>query len=129
MINEKTANDPTQVMLLELAALNAEVDAVSPQDAYELLTSDELEDYRVMVVFKEIFDAVELVKLGYSMKEIVISGMYAKDNENKVKAEACLFVDDKDKEAFRFLEDHGVLLTHQISPEYNKKMVHDLVKF
>ena len=126
VINE---NDPTQVMLLELAALNAEVDAVSPQDAYELLTSDELEDYRVMVVFKEIFDAVELVKLGYSMKEIVISGMYAKDNENKVKAEACLFVDDKDKEAFRFLEDHGVLLTHQISPEYNKKMVHDLVKF
>ena len=99
VINEKTANDPTQVMLLELAALNAEVDAVSPQDAYELLTSDELEDYR------------------------------AKDNENKVKAEACLFVDDKDKEAFRFLEDHGVLLTHQISPEYNKKMVHDLVKF
>lgn len=56
VINEKTANDPTQVMLLELAALNAEVDAVSPQDAYELLTSDELEDYRVMVVFKEIFD-------------------------------------------------------------------------
>ena len=128
VINEKTANDPTQVMLLELAALNAEV-AVSPQDAYDLLTGDELEDYRVMVVFKEIFDAVELVKLGYSMNEIVISGMYAKDNENKVKAEACLFVDDKDKEAFRFLEDHGVLLTHQISPEYNKKMVHDLVKF
>ena len=129
VVNEKTANDPTQVLLLELEALNAEVDAVSPEDAYDLLTGDELEDYRVMVVFKEIFDAVELVKLGYSMPEIVISGMYAKDNENKVKAEACLFVDDKDKEAFRYLEDHGVLLTHQISPEYNKKMVHDLVKF
>ena len=80
-------------------------------DVLKTMSSDELEDYRVMVVFKEIFDAVELVKLGYSMKEIVISGMYAKDNENKVKAEACLFVDDKDKEAFRFLEDHGVLLT------------------
>ena len=129
VVNEKTANDPTQVMLLELAALNADVDAVSPEDAYDLLTGNELEDYRVMVVFKEIFDAVELVKLGYSMQEICISGMYAKDNENKVKAEACLFVDDKDKEAFRYLEDHGVLLTHQISPEYNKKMVHDLVKF
>lgn len=129
VINEKTANDPTQVMLLELAALNADVDVVSPSEAFELLTGDELADYRVMVVFKEIFDAVELVKLGYAMKEICISGMYAKDNENKVKAEACLFVDDRDKEAFRFLEDHGVLLTHQISPEYNKKLVHDLVKF
>lgn len=130
VVNEKTARDETQIMLLELAALNAGVEVVSPQEAYELLESDELKDCRTMVVFKEIFDVKELVELGYTgMKECVISGMYAKDKENKVKAEACLFVDDKDKEAFRYLEDHNVLLTHQISPEYNKKLVHDLVKF
>lgn len=130
VVNEKTANDDTQIMLLELAALNSEVEVLSPADAVELLDSDELENSRVMVVFKEIFDVVEVIKLGYTeMKECVISGMYAKDKENKMKAEACLFVDDKDKEAFRFIEDHQVVLTHQISPEYNKKYVHDLVKF
>ena len=129
VINEKTAQDPTQVMLLELAALNADVDVVSPRQALELLNSSELDDYRVMVVFKQIEDAVELVELGYEMDELCISGMYASDRENKVKVEACLFVGEQDREAFRFLEEHGVLLTHQISPEYNKKRVRDLVQY
>lgn len=129
VVNEKTAQDPTQVMLLELAALNADVDAVSPRQALELLNSSELDDYRVMVVFKQIEDAVELVELGYEMDELCISGMYASDRENKVKVEACLFVGEQDREAFRFLEEHGVLLTHQISPEYNKKRVRDLVQY
>lgn len=130
VVNEKTANDDTQIMLLELAALNADVEVLSPEDALDFLKSGECDDVRTMVVFKEIFDVVDLVKLGYEeMKECVISGMYAKDGENKVKAEASLFVDEKDKDAFRYLEDHGVVLTHQISPEYNKKYVHDLVKF
>lgn len=129
VVNEKTAEDPTQVMLLELAALNADVDVVSPRQALELLNSSELDDYRVMVVFKQIEDAVELVELGYEMDELCISGMYASDRENKVKVEACLFVGEQDREAFRFLEEHGVLLTHQISPEYNKKRVRDLVQY
>ena len=129
VVNEKTAQDPTQVMLLELAALNADVDVVSPRQALELLNSSELDDYRVMVVFKRIEDAVELVELGYEMDELCISGMYASDRENKVKVEACLFVGEQDREAFRFLEEHGVLLTHQISPEYNKKRVRDLVHY
>ena len=42
VVNEKTAQDPTQVMLLELAALNADVDVVSPRQALELLNSSEL---------------------------------------------------------------------------------------
>ena len=129
VVNEKTAQDPTQVMLLELAALNADVDVVSPRQALELLNSSELDDYRVMVVFKQIEDAVELVELGYEMDELCISGMYASDRENKGKVEACLFVGEQDREAFRFLEEHGVLLTHQISPEYNKKRVRDLVQY
>lgn len=129
VVNEKTAQDPTQVMLLELAALNTDVDVVSPRQALELLNSSELDDYRVMVVFKQIEDAVELVELGYEMDELCISGMYASDRENKVKVEACLFVGEQDREAFRFLEEHGVLLTHQISPEYNKKRVRDLVQY
>lgn len=130
VVNEATSKDDTAIMLLELAALNAEVEVLSPEDAYDVLDSDELEDYRVMVVFKEIFDARQLVECGFKqMDELVISGMYQNKEKNKVKYEACLFVDDRDMEAFRYLEDQGVLLTHQISPEYHKKNVKDLVQY
>lgn len=130
VVNEATANDETQVMLLELAALNADVEVLSPEDAYDVLDSGELDDYRVMVVFKEIYDAAKLVELGYDqMDELVISGMFQNKEGTKEKCAPSLFVDDKDREALRCVADHNVLLTHQISPEYTKKQVKDLVKF
>lgn len=129
VVNEATANDDTQVMLLELAALNAEVEVLSPEEAYDVLDSGELDDYRVMVVFKEIYDAEEMVKLGYDqMDKVVISGMFQNKEGTKENCGPSLFVDEKDKAALKYLLDKGVTLTHQISPEYAEKQVKDLVK-
>ena len=129
VVNEKTANDPTQIMLLEIAALGADVDVLSPEDALDLIESGEIDDYRSMVVFKEIKDVVELVKLGYKFDELVISGMYKKEGTGQVKYEASLFVNDEDKEAFRYLDSEGITLSHQIALEYPKKSVKSLVKY
>lgn len=129
VVNEATANDDTQVMLLELAALNAEVEVLSPEEAFDVLDSGELDDYRVMVVFKEIYDAEELVKLGYDeMGKLVISGMFQNKEATKEHCGPSLFVDARDKAALKYLLDKGVELTHQISPEYAEKQVKDLVK-
>ena len=129
VVNEKTANDPTQVMLLEIAALGADVDVMSPEDALDLIESGDIDDLRSMVVFKEINDVVELVKLGYKIDELVISVMYKKEGTEQVKYEASLFVSEADKEAFRYLDSQGVELSHQIAPEYPKKSVKSLVKY
>ena len=129
VVNEATANDDTQIMLLELAALNADVEVLSPEEAFDVLDSGELDDYRVMVVFKEIFDAEELVKCGYEdMGKLVISGMFQNKEGTKENCGPSLFVDEKDKAALKYLLDKGVELTHQISPEYAEKQVKDLVK-
>ena len=82
-----------------------------------------------MVVLKEIKDVVELVKLGYKFDELVISGMYKKEGTGQVKYEASLFVNDEDKEAFRYLDSEGITLSHQIAQEYPKKSVKSLVKY
>lgn len=130
VVNEETANDDTQVMLLELAALNGDVEVLSPEDAFDVLDSGELDDYRVMVVFKTIYDVEELKKLGYDeMEKVVISGMFQNKEGTKEQFAPSLFCDDKDKAAIKYLLDNGVVLTHQISPEYAEKQVKDLVKF
>ncbi len=129
VVNEETANNETEIMLLELAALNTEVEVVSPEEAYEILSDGELDDYRTMVVFKYISDVKEIVELGLRFDELSISGMYAKDEEKKEKVETNLFVDEEDLKNFRYFEDNGITLTHQISPEYKKKYVRDLAKY
>lgn len=130
VINEETSKDETAVMLLELAALSSEVEVMSPEDARDLLESDELEDYRVMVVFKEIFDAQKFVQCGYkNLNEIVVSGIFQNKSNTKEKCGPGLFVDDDDRKAFRYLESQEVILSYQIAPEYDKKKLKDVVKY
>ena len=51
------------------------------------------------------------------------------EGTGQVKYEASLFVNDEDKEAFRYLDSEGITLSHQIAPEYPKKSVKSLVKY
>ncbi len=129
VVNEKTANDPMQVTLLQLAAMGKEVAIVSPVDAKQIFDDNDFLGDRTMVIFKDILDAVEIVKLGYHIDELSIGGMFDEAGRERKKYEACLFVSEKDKEAFRYLESQGVKLVLQIVPDYKEKLVKDLVKF
>jgi len=129
VINEKTANDPMQVTLLQLAGTGCDVTVCSPEEAMELFEEDELEGERTFVVFKTIDDAVELAELGWKMDEISIGGMFEEKGRDRVQYDKTLFVDEHDKECFRILESHGVHLVSQVVPEYKASNVKDLVKY
>ena len=129
VINEKTANDPMQVTLLQLAGTGCDVKVCSPEEAMELFEEDELEGERTFVVFKTIDDAVELAELGWQMDEISIGGMFEEKGRDRVQYEKCLFVDEHDKECFRKLEAHGVHLVHQVVPEYKESNVKEVPAF
>lgn len=126
VVNEKIANDDTQVMLLELAAIDASVDVVSPEDAMDLIEEEEDSDDRTMVVFKEISDLREMVELGLTCDEVDISGVYARDDREKVAA--CFFLNQKDREDLKFIMDKGIKLYHQIQNDLKKQDVADLIK-
>jgi len=129
VINEKVSTDHMQRTLLELAAMNSSVSICSPAEAKKLIENNELYGTQTMVVFKDIQDAVELVKLGYHFDELCIGGMFAEAGRNRIKHAICLFVDDEDIKAFRYLEDQGIELTHQVVPDYKASSLKDLVKY
>lgn len=120
VINEAVSQDDTQVMLLELAAINATVDVVGPEEAIELIEEDDEED-RTMVVFKEITDLKEIIELGFIPKEVNISGVYSRDD--RVKVDACFFLNNKDREDLKFIMDSGVQLWYQIQNDLKKENV------
>ena len=126
VVNEKIANDDTQVMLLELAAIDASVDVVSPEDAFDLIEEEDDSDDRTMVVFKEISDLKEMVEKGFTCDEVDISGVYARGDREKVAA--CFFLDAQDREDLKYIMDKGIKLYHQIQNDLKKQDVADLVK-
>lgn len=129
VVNADTANDPMQVTLLELAGTGCEVAVVSPAEAKEIFDAEDFYGDRTFVVFKTIDDAVEIVKMGYHIDELSIGGMFEEKGKNRIQYEKCLFVDEHDKECFRFLETHGVKLVHQVVPEYKQSKLKDLVDY
>lgn len=125
VVNAAVAQDDTQIMLLELAAINATVDVCAPDELVDLIEEDDDSD-RTMVVFKELTDVVESLDAGLECKEIFISGIYAANDREKVAA--CLFLNAKDKADLKYILDKGVNLSHQIQPDYPKKAIQDIVK-
>lgn len=129
VINEVISKDELQVSLLEMAAMLASVRVVSPKEAYEIISNADFNGKNILIVFREVEDAVELVELGLKIDAIQIGGMFAKKDRNRKQYDVALFADEQDKEAFRTLDAHGVDLTFQVVPDYREKKLKDLVKY
>ncbi len=125
VVNEAVANDETQVMLLELAAIGADVDTCGLGEAMELIEEDD-EDNRTMVVFKEISDLKEMVDLGLRCEEVCISGVYARDDREQVAA--CFFLNAQDIADLKHIMGTGIKLSHQIQNDLKKQDVEELLK-
>ncbi len=129
LVNEKTAKDPMQITLLELAAMGNEVRVVSPSEAKEILKEEDFYGDRTMVIFKELEDVAEIVRLGFHPDEISIGSMIDVPGKNRKKYESNFFVGPEDIENFKYLDAQGVKSIVQIVPDYKPKTVKDLVKY
>ncbi len=129
VVNEKTAKDPMQITLLELAAMGNELRVVTPEEAMEILEDEDFYGDRTMVIFKELDDVAEIVRLGYKLDEISIGSMIDIPGKNRKKYESNFFVGPEDIENFKYLDSKGVRSIVQIVPDYKPKAVKDLVKY
>lgn len=129
VVNEKVAKDSMQVTLLSLASAGNKLQVVSPEKAFDIISNEKFKGKKTFVVFKTIDDVVETVKAGLKIDQVSIGGMFEEKGRDRVQYEKCLFVDEHDKECFRYLESEGVDLVHQVVPEYKESKVKDLVKY
>lgn len=128
VLNDEAANDNQQVMLMKLAApSDCELDVFTVATGTEIILDEDFNGDRTFVIYKTIQDALKATEYGYVPDVLYIGGMYS--SEGKEEKAIALFVDEKDCQVLRSLEDKGVKLIYQISPLNKEKPLSELVEY
>lgn len=127
VINDSVAEDETQKMLLELATpAGIDLSVLSVDEAYDMISNDELSDGNTMILFKTLQDALALTEKGVHLESINIGGMY--HAEGKTQYAKALSLDEKDLEDLKKLASYGMELFYQVAPMNEKENIKKYVK-
>lgn len=109
VVNDQVVKDKTRATMLKQAVppgVTAHV--VDVDKMIRVYNNPEYAGERVMLLFTNPSDALELVRRGVPVKSINIGGMAYK--EGRVMLDTSVSVDEKDIAAFRELDSHGIEL-------------------
>lgn len=109
VVNDQVVKDKTRVAMLKQAVppgVSAHV--VDIDKMIRVYNNPEYAQEKVMLLFTNPSDALELVRRGVPIQSINIGGMAYK--EGRVMLDMSVSVDDKDIEAFKALEERGIEL-------------------
>lgn len=126
VIDDETANDEMQTMLLEMATpsgVSARVSGI--EKGIELLKSGWAEKQKTMVIVKEPKTVLELLKQEISLNTVNIGGMYFE--EGKKQLDKALFVDHQDLNVLKEIKEKGVELYYQVAPMNKKQDLFSLI--
>ncbi|MCJ7843105.1 PTS sugar transporter subunit IIB [Lederbergia sp. NSJ-179] len=119
VIDDETAGDETQRMLVELAVpVGVTVEIYNVEDGATAIKEGAADEQKTMLITKKPDTILSLLNLGITIDPINIGGMY--HESGKTKIEKALFVDDHDRDIFKQLQEKDATLFYQMAP-MNKK--------
>lgn len=126
VIDDETADDEMQSMLVELAAPSgAETEIYNLANGIEALKNGGGEKQNTMLIIKKPDTVLALIERGIQINSVNIGGMYYE--KDKVKIDKALFVDKKDQDTFKKLQSKGVELFYQVAPLTKKQPLFSLL--
>lgn len=116
VINDDVANNDMQKKVLRMAApTGIATSIITKEKAFNNISAGKYQGQRVLVIFKNPEDILELVKKGLPIKAVNVGNMGTKDNTTAIKKSVNITEDDRI--AFKELDNMGVKLTAQMVPD------------
>ncbi|MGL4453201.1 MAG: PTS system mannose/fructose/N-acetylgalactosamine-transporter subunit IIB [Sarcina sp.] len=127
VINDQVANDEMQKSVLRMVApASVRTSIISKETAVKNISAGKYEGQRVLVIVKNPSDILELINMGLSINEFNVGNMAAKKGTTQIKKSVS--VNTQDVEAFKNLNDKGVVMTTIMVPDEPKTFVMDFIK-
>lgn len=119
VVNDKVANDETQKFLLKMAAPSGvEVSFFTIQEAKEVLTSQQFDKEKILLLVRNPIDILELVKGGLNLDKINVGNVrYEENKKTIVKGVAA---NEEELKAWKELDSLGIRLEAQWLPDKKK---------
>ena len=115
VIDDKVATDIIRKMLLEtVAPPGVKVSVLNVAQGIEALTVNKFGDEKLLLLFTNPSTILTLVEGGIKFSKVNIGGMSF--SQGKTQLTKAVSLDDTDKNAFKELHKHGIVLEIQILP-------------
>jgi|SRR5690625_366118 len=114
VVDDEVANDPTQVMLLEMAVPAGKKHAILTVDDAVNYIQKQPETERIFVVVKKPDIYLELIEKGIKIPSINVGGMYYKKGKKEIGK--TVYIDEDDKKVFLEIMEKGVPCEIRTSP-------------
>lgn len=126
VINDAVANDDMQKSVLRMVApASVRTSIISKETAFKNITAGKYEGQRVLAIFKNPEDILELIKKGLPIKSFNVGNMAARQGTTPIKRSVNLTVDHV--KTFRQLDALGVEMTSIMVPDDAKTNVIDFI--
>lgn len=120
VIDDDIVNDKMQRMLLELAAPSGvTVEIYDIAKGSQVIKDVEANKKKTMLIFKKPDTVLELIEKGISIVSVNIGGMYYE--EGKKQVDKALFVDERDIQIFKKIQENRIELFYQVAPMTKKQ--------
>ena len=127
VINDQVANDELQKKVLRMAApTGIATSIITKEKAFANISAGKYSGQKVMVIFKNPEDILDLVEMGLPIKHVNVGNMGAKENTRAIKKS--VNVTDEDIAAFEALGEKGVQLTAQMVPDDSDELLSKYLK-
>lgn len=116
VINDEVANDDMQKKILRMAApTGIATSIITKEKALNNISAGKYQNQRVLVIFKNPEDILELMEKGLPIKKVNVGNMGAKANTVAIKKS--VNITEKDRAVFEKLMALGVQLTARMVPD------------
>lgn len=115
VIDDKVAADAIRKMLLEMVAPpGVKVSVLTASQGIEALLNNKFGKEKLLLLFTNPMTIMKLIEGGVLINKVNIGGMSF--SQGKTQLTKAVSVDDDDRNAFKKLHEHGVVLQIQILP-------------
>lgn len=119
VVNDQLAKDEFMADIYVMAAPpGMKVDVISKDKFIQSAESNEYEEGKILVLFKNIEDAKAVVEKGVQFKQLQIGGLGSGNGRTSVVKG--ISIDKRDVENLNFIESKGTKITFQVTPEEPK---------
>lgn len=112
VVDDRIANDATQISILKVSApAEIKIYAQSIDKFIEKYNKGILDNYRVMLVFENVFTPLALIEKGIEIKSLNLGGMRFRDGRRQINK--ALSISEDEEKAIRKIHELGVEVEHR----------------
>jgi mannose/fructose/N-acetylgalactosamine-specific phosphotransferase system component IIB len=118
IVNDVVVDDKMTTMVLEMVSINKNIglEILNVEEGVKKIIENQDSPQDLWVLFGNPQDLLKAVQEGFKVEKVIVGFMRHSGDKKPIKSGAQVYLDEKDKEAIKKLDEMGVKMLYQRTP-------------